>query len=408
MSTGVPEPARLRGDGRTMEPAQPAQTAATHAGGARIDVTPVRSRRDVTRFVRLPYRIYAADPNWVAPLEIDVRHLMDREKHPYHAHADTEFFLARRGDEVVGRIAATINHRYDEFHGEKAGFFGLFESVDDTTVAGALLETAESWLRARGAAYARGPMNLSTNDELYSPGVLVDGFDTPPFIMMGHSPRYYPRLLEAAGYGDAKNLVAYYLNQPAPPERYVQAMDKVRARSGLTVRSLNMKDFAAELQRVQDIYNSAWEDNWAFVPLTDAEVAHMAKQLKPVINPRLCILVEDGDTPVGFGLCVPDYNVALRHARGRLLPFGLLKMLWHRRRIRQARVITLGLRPGYRNRGLMAMIMVHMYNELPAVNMARGECGWILEDNWEMRRGIDRVGGQLYKTYRVYQKSLGA
>lgn len=407
MSRGVPESARLRGDSEADRPAARVSGSGADAAAA-VRVEPVRGRRNVTRFVRLPYRIYADDPHWVAPLELDVRHLMDRRKHPYHAHADTEFFLAVRGREVVGRIAATINHRYDEFHGERAGFFGLFESVDDDDVAGALLATAERWLDERGATYARGPLNLSTNDELFSPGVLVDGFDSPPFIMMGHTPRYYARLLVNAGYGGTKDLVAYFLAQGAPPERYVQAMEKVRSRSGLRVRTLNMKDFAGELKRVQEVYNSAWEKNWAFVPLTDAEVAYMAKQLRPVINPRLCVIAEDGDMPVGFGLAVPDYNAALRHAHGRLLPFGLLKVLWHQRRIRQARVITLGLRPGYRNRGLMSLLMLKMYDEFPAVHVRSGECSWILEDNWEMRRGIERVGGQAYKTYRVFEKSLGA
>jgi GNAT superfamily N-acetyltransferase len=372
-----------------------------------VHVTPVTGRGDLNRFIRLAYRIYADDPNWVAPLEMDIRHLLDRRKHPFHEHAEVECFLARRGSEVVGRIAAVINHRYDEFHGTRAGFFGLFESIDDESVAGALLDTAERWLRSRGATYARGPMNLSTNDELFSPGVLVDGFDSPPFIMMAHTPPYYAALLESAGYGKVKDLIAYYTVQEHAPERYVKAMKRLTERTTIRVRTMNMKDFAGELGRVQAVYNSAWEHNWAFVPLTDAEVAHMARQLKPVINPRLCVLAEDGDLPVGFALAVPDYNVALRHMKGRLLPFGLPKLLWYRRKIRQARVLTLGLRPGYRASGAMTMIMVQMYKELPAVHMGRGECSWILEDNWEMRRGIERVGGHPYKTYRVFEKSIG-
>jgi GNAT superfamily N-acetyltransferase len=413
MIPSAPDPARPRADSDAMRDAAPgsafaaAPAAVTRwAPGGAVAVTPVAGRGDVRAFVRLPHEIYRNDPNWIAPLDMDVRALLDRARHPFHQHSDTGFFLARRGKEVVGRIAAVINHRYDEFHGERGGFFGLFESIDDAGVAGALLDAAEGWLCARGAAWARGPLNLSTNDELFSPGVLIDGFDSPPFIMMAHTPPYYAPLLESAGYGKSKDLVAYFLRAARPIERLARMFDRMREREDVNVRSLNMRDFDAELQRVQDVYNSAWERNWGFSPLTDAEIAHMAKQLRPVINPRLCAIAEVAGEPVGFALSVPDYNQALRHLGGRLLPTGFLKLLWYRRSIDRARVITLGLRPGYRARGIDALMMHHVHTELLGVGIGQGECSWILEDNWEMRRSMERSGGTVYKTYRVFEKPL--
>jgi GNAT superfamily N-acetyltransferase len=381
-------------------------TTPVGSGSGSVRVTAVAGRADVRSFTRLPHRIYRDDPHWIPPLDLDVRALLDRAHHPFHEHADTEFFLARRGAGVVGRIAATINHRYNEFHGEIVGFFGLFECIDDGAVAGALLDTAEAWLRARGAVCSRGPVNLSTNDELFSPGVLIDGFDTPPLIMMAHTPRYYARLLADAGYERSKDLIAYWIERDAPPERFVRMTERIRSREEIRVRPLDMKDFDRELDRVQSIYNSAWERNWGFSPMTDAEIRHMAKALKPIINPRYCAIAEADGLPVGFALAVPDYNQALRHMNGRLFPLGIFKLLWHRRRIDQARMVTMGVRPGYRNRGLDAVLIVQVQLELMRDGLKRGECSWILEDNVDMQRSIERTGAHLYKTYRVFEKPL--
>jgi GNAT superfamily N-acetyltransferase len=376
------------------------------AVGATVSVRPLAGRGDVSRFVALPRRIYEGDPNWVPPLDRDVKALMNRARHPFHRHADVEFFLAWRDNQPVGRVAAVVNHAYNDFHQEKAGHFGLFECIDDDAVAGALLGAAEAWLRQRGVDRIMGPFNLSTNDEICSPGVLIDGFDTPPMVMMGHTPRWYAGLMERAGYGKSMDLLAYWIPGLEKAERLKRGLKRVQDQVGVTIRPVNMKKFDAEIEAIQSVYNKAWERNWGFVPMTDEEVRHMAKNIRPVVNPKLCAIAEVNGEPVGFALAVPDYNQALRHVGGRLFPFGLLKLLWHRRTIDAARVITLGVKRDYRQKGLDAAMVAHLCIEGPRAGYPKGECSWILETNWQMRRGIERNGGYVYKTYRVYEKPI--
>ncbi|HUF50600.1 MAG TPA: hypothetical protein VMN60_07205 [Longimicrobiales bacterium] len=373
-----------------------------------IIVRPAAGRADLERFLRLPWSIYADDPHWVPPLLADVRAALDTAQHPFYQHAAVETFLARRGSTVVGRIAAIVNRAHNEFHDDRTGFFGLFESIDDQGVADALLRTAEAWLRARGMNAVQGPMNLSTNEEICSPGVLIDGFHRPPAIMMAHSAPYYARLLERAGYEKAKDLVAYWLDSEELPERLERTFDRLMRDGRSRFRAVNLSRFDAEVAVIQDIYNSAWERNWGFVPMNGAEILHLAKQLRPVVNPHLCIIAELDGEPVGFALGLPDYNVALKHVNGRLFPFGIVKLLWHRRHIRQCRAITLGLKPHARQRGLDALLIAHLFKEGKKVGIWKGECSWILEDNRDMRRALDRIGGVADKTYRVFGKPLSA
>jgi hypothetical protein len=373
-----------------------------------VTVSPVDGRADLERFLRLPWAIYAGDPHWVPPLLADMRAALDPAKHPFHRHAEVQLFLARRGagGNVAGRIAAVVNRAHNEFHGERLGFIGLFEAEDDQAVADALFAAAEEWLRGRGMDSVRGPMNLSTNEEVCSPGVLVDGWHRPPVMMMGHSPPWYGRLFEDGGYTKAKDLLAFWQEAHEPPARLVRAYDRLKRDPSIRIRSLDMRRFRDEVQLVQEIYNSAWERNWGFVPMTRPEIDHMARQLKQVVNPKLCVFVEVDGQPAGFALGLPDYNMALRHANGRLFPLGLFKLLWHRRSIDAARIITLGLKPGYRHRGLDAAMITHIFIEGNRAGMWRGECSWILEDNWEMRRGMERIGAVADKTYRLYDKPL--
>jgi hypothetical protein len=373
---------------------------------AGVSVTPVAGRADLERFLRLPWRIYADDPHWVPPLLADVRTALDPKKHPFHQHADVATFLARRGRDVVGRIAAVVNRAHNSFHQDRIGFVGLFESIDDQGVADALFATAGDWLRERGMHSARGPVNLSTNEEFCSPGVLIDGWHRPPVIMMAHTPPYYPRLFERAGFSKARDLVAYWHEAHEAPARLQRAYDRLLRDESVRVRSFDMRRFEDEVAGILRIYNSAWEKNWGFVPMSDAEVAHMAKQLKPVVNPRMCAFVEVDGQPVAFVLGLPDYNMALRHANGRLFPLGLFKLLWHRRSIDSARIITLGVMSGYRHRGFDAALIAHTFIEGNKAGIWRGECSWILEDNWEMRRGMERVGAVADKTYRIFDKPL--
>ena len=373
-----------------------------------VRIERVDGRSALDEFLRLPWRIYRDDPVWVPPLLHDQRTLLDREKHPFHQHADVEYFLARdAGGEPVGRIAAIVNHLHNEFHEERVGFFGFFESIDDAAVARALLDAAEAWLRERGMQAVRGPMNFSTNEEC---GLLVEGFEHPPVVMMTHNPPYYEALLRGAGYAKEKDLLAWDLDPTkhggAPPERLERSEERLLRRAGVTIRPLRMKDFDRELARVEEVYNDAWERNWGFVPMTSAEFAFMAKQLKPVVDPGLCLIMESGDEPVGFALALPDFNQALRHIDGRLLPFGIFKLLWHKRKIDRCRVITLGVKQRLRGRGLDALMYLYYFREAPRLGYPRGECSWILEDNLEMSRALERMGAYPYKTYRILGKPL--
>lgn len=368
-----------------------------------VQVDAVRGRRDLRRFLQLPWAIYAGDPHWVPPLLVEQRKLLDRSRHPFHQHAEVEYFLARRGSRLVGRIAAIVNHRHIEFHDERVGFFGFFECEDDPAAAVALLNTAQAWLAERGMAGVRGPMNFSTNEEC---GLLIDGFDSPPMIMMTHNPPYYRHLLESAGYAKAKDLLAYLLIDRGVPERLAKGVERVQRRARATIRPIRLDALDEEIERVREIYNSAWERNWGFVPMTDAEFDEMAKQLKQIINPDICLIAEIDDEAVGFALALPDLNQAIRHTNGRLLPFGIVKLLWHARKIDAARVITLGVKPRFRRLGLDAMMMLRIWEKGTAGGYHRGEASWILEDNWDMRRIMERLGGRVYKTYRIYERGL--
>ena len=340
---------------------------------------------------------------WVAPLKSDVRALFDRAKNPFFAHAGIECFLARHGERVVGRIVAIDNRAHNEFHGDRVGFFGFFECEDDPAAAKALFDAAAAWLAARGKDVLRGPMNFSTNDDC---GSLIDGFDTPPAIMMPHNPAYHARLYQAGGFARAKDLVAYWYHGDALPERVVRGVELIRKRKGVTVRTIDMKNFERDVALIRTIYNDAWERNWGFVPMTEAEFDHLAAQLKPVVEPGLVVFAEIRGVPVGFGLGLPDFNMALKHAHGELFPFGFLAVLWHKRRIDRARILTLGVRAGYRASGLDALLISELFNRCVAMGINQGEFSWILEENIAMRRPLENIGARVYKTYRVYDRPL--
>ncbi|HEX6307305.1 MAG TPA: hypothetical protein VFZ69_03895, partial [Longimicrobiales bacterium] len=270
------------------------------------------------------------------------------------------------------------------------------------------LRTAEHWLVERGMTAVQGPMNLSTNEEVCSPGVLIEGRHRPPAVLMGHNPPYYAELITRAGYVKAKDLIAYWLESETTPARLRRVYDRLLRDGRVRLRSLDMRRFDEEVATVRDIYNSAWERNWGFVPMTGAELDFMARHLKPIAEPKLCAFAEVDGAPVGFALGLPDFNVALKHANGRLFPFGILKVLWYRRKIAHARTITLGLKPGYRGRGLDGLLIAHLFLEAKKIGIWKSECSWILEDNWDMRRGLERIGAVPDKTYRLYEKPLTA
>ncbi|MBI4513802.1 MAG: N-acetyltransferase [Gemmatimonadetes bacterium] len=368
-----------------------------------VSIRSVEGRRDLEAFVRLPWSIYKGRyAHWVPPLLSEERKRLDRRRNPFFEHGAAAYFLALREGRAVGRIAAIENRAHNEFHGDRLGFFGFFESIDDLAVARSLVEAAAEWCRARGLTVLRGPANFSSN-EMW--GLLVAGFDDPPAVLMPYNPRYYAPLLESLRFTKAKDLLAYRVTRETfPLDRLKAVLDRVLSRVGerLRVRTVNMRRFEEEVRLIRDIYNAAWERNWGFVPMTEAEIRHMARELKPVVDPDLVFIGYVDGEPAGFALALPDVNQAIRHARGRLWPLGLVKILWHMRRIDRIRILTLGVKPEHRRTGLDGLFYRQIFANGAAKGYTTAESSWILEDNLAMRQALEKIGSELHKTYRLY------
>jgi GNAT superfamily N-acetyltransferase len=348
---------------------------------------------------------------WVPPLRRDVAAALDRRRNPFFEHGDAEYFLAERGGAIVGRIAAIANRLHNETHGDRVGFFGFFEAADDQQVADVLFEAAAGWLRERGFDTMRGPTSFSVNDEA---GLLVDGFGSPPTVMMPHNPPHYEKLLLGAGFAGVKDLFAYQggdrtLTAYDPvPERLERAVEIMRKRMGVTLRALDLRDFRGEVDRIKAIYNAAWEKNWGFVPMTDREIEHLAEQFRPVVVPDIIPMAEKDGRVVAFGLALPDLNMVFRgNRKGYLLPV-LPKLLWwlKREKIRKARIPLLGILPEFRGKGLDAVLYHWIWTRAAEHGMYWGEAGWILEDNAAMRAGLEKMRFTVYKTYRLFDRPL--
>ena len=368
-----------------------------------IEVRPVRSRRERKRFVRFPRRIYREIPAWVPPLEIERMAFLDRKKNPFFRHSDAELFLAERGGEPVGRIAAIENRRHLETYRDGTGFFGLFECVDDPAVARALVGAAASWVRARGLVRLRGPMSFTINDEC---GLLLDAFEAPPVLLMSYNPAYYAGLLESCGFRKAQDLLAYRMEAPERVPSRLAAIAHAVAMRGIVVRPLDFARFDEEVELVHRIHSRAWSDNWGAVPLTVDEMRALARELKPLADRDLVFVAEDEGEPVGVSVTVPDINQALRAADGRLFPFGLLRLLAARRRIDAVRVLILGVLQGHRFRGVDAALYVRTMEAAMRKGYRWGELSWVLESNTAMNRAAESLGATRYKTYRIYDLEL--
>lgn len=362
----------------------------------------VLSRSDLREFIGFPYHLYRGCPYWVPPLRLDVKQILS-PKNPFYVHARHCLFLARHSGEVVGRVGAFIDDLHLKHHGDATGFFGFFECVDDEAVASALLNRAAAWVRAGGMERIRGPVNPSMNEEC---GLLVEGFEARPTLMMPYTHRYYPALLEAAGFAKAKDLLS--LAGPLPeqmPQRLVRTEAMIRKREpGLSERPLDLRRFDAEVATVQTIYNQAWEANWGFVPMTDGEILAMAKRLKPLVVPDLVRIAEAGDQPVAVALALPDYNQALCHMGGRLTPWTALKFLYHRRRISAFRVLAMGIIPAWRRRGADALLFIGLWKAARRLGYTTGEMSWLLEDNDLVIRISEAFGGMRTKVHRLYER----
>jgi GNAT superfamily N-acetyltransferase len=373
-----------------------------------VTVRPVAGRRDLDRFIKLPFRLRRDDPLWVPPLHFERRGFLDRDKNPFFEHAEAEYFLAERDGEVAGRITAQVDRRWDEFQGGSDGMFGFFESEDDPEVAKALVDAAAEWVRERGRERMLGPMDFTTNDEC---GLLVDGFDEPPVILQPWHPPHYRTLLEGLGLTKAMDMRMWdlHLGQLKEGNAFapmIEAAAKTSEESGVVVRKMRKRDLEQEIARFMEVYNEAWSRNWGFVPITADEVAFQAKNLKPLLVEDWAMIAEKDGEVVGAALTLPDFNQVLKKMNGRILPFGWWHFLTGRRKIDRVRVFALGVKRDYQHLGVAAALYKRHRETAEYMPQKGGQTGWILETNEPMNRAMEGMGGSIISTYRLYELAL--
>ena len=370
----------------------------------KLTVEEVRSKQDLMAFVRFPWKIYEGDRNWVPPLIKDQLQKFS-PNHPFRSHSEMILFLAHQGGQRVGRIAGIIDHHYIEFHQEKIGFFGFFESIHDAEVAEALLSRVGVWLKGHGMEKMAGPMNPSTNDEC---GLLVEGFNTSPCLMMPYNPDYYISLLEGFGLKKSMDLYAYLMEESSFLDgRLFRITERlIKKEPQLRVRPINLRKLDEELKIIKEIYNQAWSKNWGFVPLTEEEIDDLAKNLKPLVVPDLVLFAYWGEEPVAFSVSLPDYNEVLKHLNGKVGVLGGLKFLYYSRKIRMVRAMLLGVKHAFQKKGVEGLLYVETFKRGTKKGYQKAECSWILENNALMQHGIEAMGGKRYKTYRIYETPL--
>jgi len=377
-----------------------------------IQIRPVVSKSEWAAFIDLPWKIYAHDPNWVPPLRIAVRDTLDVKKNPFFKHATMHPLLAFKEGECVGRVVGVIDDKHNQYHSEKTGFFGFFEAIQDQSVVDALLNEVSNWAKRRGMTILRGPMNPSTNHEC---GLLIEGFDDPPAVMMTYNPPYYADLLEKWGFSKSKDLYAYSMTSDVKfAGRLLDHAERIRKRGAVTFRSVRIKDFDQEVNRILEIYNDAWEKNWGFVPMDRDEFQHLAKDMKTILDPELLLIAEVRGEAVGFALTLPDVNQAIKKIKnGKLLPAGLFKLLWNtkgpgkKKTITRCRIITLGIKKTYMELGIGPLFYSEYSRRCGRLGYATGEASWILEDNKPMNKALGLMNAKKSKVYRIYDRPLG-
>jgi GNAT superfamily N-acetyltransferase len=373
----------------------------------RLSIQEVVTGREMDRFIKFQWKIYKNDNKWVSPLLIDRKTFLNPKKNPFFKSAQVKFFMAYdEKKRPLGRIAAIISHNHLKTHNDGAGFFGLFECINDQNVANLLFEKAASFLRSQGMGIMRGPMSMNVNDEI---GLLISGFDTPPAVMLPHNPPYYEALVNIYGFKKEVDLFAYYMedHDGKPPERLTRGVELVKKRYKITIRPADMKRFDEEIEKLHEVYSRAWEKNWKWVAMTDEEFHHLAKDLKLIAIPGLVLLAEIDGKVIGVSVALPDINQVLKKIpRGRLFPFGIFKLLWYKRKIDMIRLTIMGVIKEYRHMGIETCFVHETYRKALELGVWRCDMSQILETNAPMNNVLIKLGARIYKTYRIYDYKL--
>ena len=372
---------------------------------AGIEIVVVEGGSELKDFIDLPWSLYAEYPRWVPPLKKEVSRLLDPRRHPFWSSAERRLFLARRGSQVVGRIAGIIDHRYNEFHGEQMGIWGFFECADDPAAAATLFSAVETWARRKGMTFVRGPLNPSTN---YEVGLLVEGFDYPPVLMMPYNPPYYSRLVESCGFAKEKDLLAFLIDGDYRLPEWMDSMaGRIARKKGIHIRFIRPKDYDAEFALIREIYNDSWSANWGFVPLSDEEMRDIQKSVKSFADPDLAFFIYYEDEPAAVCVIFPDINPLLKRLNGRIGLLGLLKALLYSRKINGLRLLMFGVKEKYRQLGVPMLAFHHIYEVVRKKRKYQYlEMGWTLEENEAVNTLAVEASARPYKRYRIFSKSL--
>ena len=373
-----------------------------------MKIVEVQSNKDLLKFIKFPFKLYKDNSSWVAPLISDQKTFFNPAKNPYFKHSEVQLFLAYKDNEIVGRISAQTNTNHNKIHKDKIGFFGFFECIDDQEVANSLFDAAKEWIKTKGMDTMRGPASFSVNDEC---GLLINAFDKSPIVMMTYNPEYYIKLFENCGFEKSMDLLAYNAEVKPPPERLKKLSDKIENRGHFTVRNLktkNKKKLREDIEKIFIIYETAWSDNWGYVPMSADEFDLLVDSLLPIILPELIFIAEIDGEAVGLSVTLPDYNYVLKKMKGRMLPLGWLKFLLNKNKIPGVRVVIMGVLDEYKGRGIDVVMYckTHEVAQDHKIPFKQAEFSWILESNTMMNKIAATLDAKVYKTYRMYDKPI--
>lgn len=372
-----------------------------------LQLVKIIDKKGKKAFVNFPHDLYTNDPNYVPEIFMGQMDILDEKKYPFFKYGTAELWMAYKNGKAVGRIAAIDNTNYNQHFNTKTGFFGFFDTIDDQEVANALLDQAKAYASDRGFNKLLGPTNYSTNE---TAGTLIEGFNEPPKVMMTYNAPYYQRLIEDYGLGKEMDLYAYQIPVESVSQkslRLADAFEQRLKRKGITIRNIRKKDIISEAEGMKNIYNSAWEDNWGFVPFTDAEFEFLRNDLKMLVDEDFAFAAEKDGKMIGFGLTLPDINeILIKNKRGKLFPLGIFRLLLGKKKTDWVRIIALGVLPEYRKMGIEAIFFAKNIAEAKRRGIRGGEASWVLESNTEMVNAAERMNGIRYKTYRLFSKSL--